>query len=172
MFWRLERKDFMRNWARVTARGPANRVALEELVRSGRVPGLLAYAGERAIGWICIAPRGEFVRLQQSRALAPVDDQPVWSVVCFYIDRRHRRQGVGEALLEAAVRHAARHGARAVEAYPIKAGDTDPFTGFESMFRAAGFQVARQTGRRAIVRRRIEATPRPGRSSAPRRAAP
>jgi GNAT superfamily N-acetyltransferase len=87
-----------------------------------------------------------------------VDDRPVWSVVCFYIHRRHRGKGVGEALLEAAVKHAVRRGARIVEGYPVDtAGGKVPgasiYTGVVSMFERAGFrEVERRRATRPIMR--------------------
>ncbi len=51
--------------------------------------------------------------------------------------------------------YAREQGAEAVEGYPVQPGDRDPFTGFESMFLAAGFEVARRGGRRTVVRRQL-----------------
>ena len=53
--------------------GEGNKRALQKLVRGGREPGLLAYAGAAAVGWIAVAPRADYVRLETSRVLAPVD---------------------------------------------------------------------------------------------------
>lgn len=151
-------------WWRVTSReykersGDGLRVGLEELVSGGHEPGLVAYVGTEPVGWVAVAPRDEYPRLQRSPKLRPVDDLPVWSISCFYIDRHHRRRGVAGALLQAAVEHARSRGARVVEAYPIDTSDRekvasgDIFTGTLAMFERAGFQeVARRQGR-PIVR--------------------
>src|SRR5256885_1128374 len=100
MHWRSERAEFERN------KGDGNRDALHELCARPIAPGLLAYLDGDPVGWCTVAPRGEYVRLARARTLAPIDDQEVWSVPCFFIDRHHRRSGVASALLDAAVRYA------------------------------------------------------------------
>lgn len=103
-------------------------------------------------------PRIEYPRLDRSAKLKPVDDKPVWSITCFYIDRRHRRQGVARALLDAAIEYARAAGAETIEAYPIDtsvrptATSGEIFTGNLSMFLAAGFEEVMRRGGRPIVR--------------------
>jgi GNAT superfamily N-acetyltransferase len=136
--------------------GPGNRAQLRDRVGQDPPPGLLAYAGDRAVGWTQVGRREEFVRLQHSRHLGPVDDAPVWCVNCFYIRRGHRRQGVATALLAAAIDFARGHGARALEAYPVdrpSAAGGDLYPGKPSMFYERGFtEVARRHPNRPIVR--------------------
>ncbi|HUP01215.1 MAG TPA: GNAT family N-acetyltransferase, partial [Gemmatimonadota bacterium] len=125
------------------------------------------------IGWCAVAPREDYPRLERSRILKPVDEASVWSITCFFIARTHRGQGLSVALLEGAVEHAARQGARIVEGYPIEpnARQADPFvwTGIASAYRAAGFvEVARRSPTRPIMRRSIS-PPRPHRRAKPRR---
>lgn len=157
MFWRLPGHEFDRNWNWRTGQssGEGNRLALRSLVSEGRVPGLLAYVEGIPAGWVSVGPREEFYRLQHSRTLGPIDGEPVWSIVCFYIDRRYRKRGLGTALLKAAVSYAEERGAEIVEGYAVKPGDADPYTGFEAMFLETGFQVVRSGGRRSIVRRKV-----------------
>jgi GNAT superfamily N-acetyltransferase len=96
-----------------------------------------------------------------SRILGPVDDEPVWSVVCFFVSKSHRRQGVTEALLRAAVRFAGEQGAREVEGYPIapvkdRVPEVFAYTGFVSTFEKAGFsEVLRRSPTRPIMRCRV-----------------
>jgi GNAT superfamily N-acetyltransferase len=137
-----------------------NREAMHGLVASGTIPGLLAYVGGRPVGWISVGPREQFARLQHSPALRPVDDLPVWSIVCFYTDPAYRRQGITGALIQAAVQHAAAHGAKAVEAYPIAAwgesvGPGDAYTGTAGTFRELGFEEVRISSSRSRGQPRI-----------------
>jgi GNAT superfamily N-acetyltransferase len=83
----------------------------------------------------------------------------VWSLVCLSVHVSERRKGVGTALLDGAVAHAAARGARVLEAYPVRPGHhvIDSFTGYLPMFLAAGFEPTREAGRRTIVRRRLGA---------------
>ena len=153
MSWRLGRSDFLKQ------KGEGNRKALKELVDSGEVPGILAYAEGQPIGWCAVAPRETFRRLGRSRVLKPVDDKPVWSVVCFFVAKSFRGKGVGTRLLEAAVDYVKEQGGKIVEGYPVEPsknwGPPDPFvyTGVPSTFRKAGFiEVARRSKTRPIMR--------------------
>jgi GNAT superfamily N-acetyltransferase len=126
------------------------------------VPGLLAYSDGAPAGWVSLAPREEFGRLNRSRNLKAVDDQPVWSIVCFFIHRKHRNQGVASRLVEAAVEYAREHGAAAVEAYPYDTGEervqsSSIFTGVMGMFLTAGFEeIARRAPKRPILRKMLK----------------
>jgi GNAT superfamily N-acetyltransferase len=113
----------------------------------GRAPGLVAYAGDETIGWLSIGPREDYERLAHSRVLAPVDETPVWSIICFVVGRRSRGRGVARALLAAGVNYARDHGATTLEAYPVEIGEgkripsAEVYRGSLSMFEAAGFEV-------------------------------
>jgi GNAT superfamily N-acetyltransferase len=134
-----------------------NRAALERQLREGTAPAVLAYLDGRAVGWCRLGPRASFERLAHSRTLAPVDDLPVWSVVCFYVHPDAKRQRVASTLLDAAVRLARERGAPALEAYAARPQhpNIDSYTGYAPMFLAAGFEHVRDGGRRAIVRKRL-----------------
>jgi GNAT superfamily N-acetyltransferase len=116
MRWRLTSKDFQRST-------PEGRVAaLEALLREGTPVGVLAYREGEPVGWCSIAPRETYAALERFRALPRLDALPVWSVVCFFVDRRVRRQGVTLGLLRAAVEYARAQGATMVEGYPVEPG--------------------------------------------------
>ncbi len=152
-------------WNRQTSRefeehrGESNRRALRDIVDEGRVPGLLAYREGEPVGWVSLAPREEFGRIQRSPVTKPVDDLPVWSIVCFFIAPTHRASGVATALLEAAVEYAAAQGARAVEGYPVeprkeRSADIYVWQGLAAMFRQAGFtEIARRNPTRPLFRK-------------------
>jgi GNAT superfamily N-acetyltransferase len=152
MWWRLPRSRFN------AGRSGANRRALKSLIDGGTVPGVLAYDGDRAVGWCAIAPREQYASLERSRVLARIDLQPVWSIVCFFVARDYRRQGLTVKLIKAAVSHAKKNGARIVEGYPSdspEGGMPDAFvyTGLASAFARAGFtEAARRSPRRAVWR--------------------
>ena len=157
MWWRLSRSEFEKN------KGEPNRRALQEIVRSEEEPGLLAYDGGEPIGWVSVAPRESFPALERSRVLALVNDQPVWSVVCFFVAKGYRRKGVSLALLEAAVEFARKKGAEIIEGYPIPPRENEspePFayTGLESIFEQTGFEVAARRGKteRGVWRRHFK----------------
>jgi GNAT superfamily N-acetyltransferase len=152
MFWRVPRKQFDAD------KGAKNKRALQKLVTNGGRPGIIAYRGKEPIGWCAIAPREQYVALERSRILKPVDDQPVWSISCLFVEKQYRRQGVSTKLLRAAVDFAARQGAKVVEGYPVEPTMSkmpDPFLwhGVPSAFLAAGFEeVLRRSKTRPIMR--------------------
>jgi GNAT superfamily N-acetyltransferase len=133
----------------------------KSIVDSGVPTGLLAYLHGDVVGWIAVEPRESYPRLAHSRVLKPVDDQPVWSVTCFFVAKKFRRQGITVELLKAAVEHVRKQGGKIVEGYPVDAQKDMPapfiYTGTASAFKQAGFhEVARQTPTRPIFRLLIE----------------
>jgi len=132
-----------------------NRAAFRDVVRKGPPPGLLAYQGERAVGWCQLTPRDAVPWLDRGQRLKRVDELPVWSLSCLYVRKDYRRRGVTAALIAAAVDAARRAGAPALEAYPLDPELTPSAssTGFVSTFLRAGFEVvARHLPARPIVR--------------------
>lgn len=132
-----------------------NKNAFRRIVKRGPPPGLLAFDGDRAVGWCQLTPRAALPWLDRARGLGRVDDVPVWSISCFYIRPGFRRRGVSAVLIAAAVEAARKAGAPALEAYPRE----DPhsaggaFTGVAPTFARAGFtEVARRAPLRPIMR--------------------
>lgn len=152
MWWRLPRAAFERQ------KDAANRAAFASIVADGPPPGLLGYVGDAPVGWCAVAPREEYPALERSRVLKRIDDAPVWSVVCLFVARPFRHQGVSVALLRAAVAYAAEQGARIVEGYPVEPRhgtmpDVFAWTGLPSAFIEAGFvEVSRGSATRPIMR--------------------
>ena len=101
--------------------------ALEELVRACTPVGILAYSEEQPVAWCSIAPRETYQALERYRALPRIDDSPVWSIVCLFVDRHFRRQGLTGSLLRAAVDYARDQNALIVEGYPV-APDATSYT--------------------------------------------
>ncbi|HEX2562611.1 MAG TPA: GNAT family N-acetyltransferase, partial [Acidimicrobiales bacterium] len=154
MWWRVTSKEFDER------HGAGLRRDLQRLVDAGPAPGLLAYVDGVPAGWVAVAPRDEYPRLDRSPKLRRLDDRPVWSITCFTIDRRHRRRGVAAVLLDAAVDFAQERGAEVVEAYPIdpagaKRSSAELYTGTLAMFERAGFEEVARRGGRPIVRRAV-----------------
>lgn len=128
--------------------------ALDNRVRDGVPVGVLVYADGDPVGWCSIAPRETYGALERYRALPRIDDEPVWSVVCFFVDSHVRRQGVTLGLLRAAVEYALSAGARIIEGYPVEPGARlYTYMGSPATFRQAGFrEVATTSGGRLIMR--------------------
>jgi GNAT superfamily N-acetyltransferase len=158
MYWRLAKGEWK---GPQRERSTRNKVKFHRLVDKGPAPGLLAFDGDTAVGWVAIQPRTAFPALDRSRFLKAVDDESVWSMPCFYIKSDHRGRGVMRALVEAALDYAAEAGARLVEAYPVdteqRLSAANAYTGVASSFRRAGFKtVARRAAHRPIVRKALK----------------
>ncbi len=119
--------------------------AMRALCEREHPPGVVTYRDGVPVGWCSIGPRSEIPRLRDSRLIRPVDDVPVWSIICVVVRTGHRRTGVTSPMLEGAVEYAAANGAPAVEAYPVdppgRMDLTMAFVGTKAMFERAGFRV-------------------------------
>ena len=155
MWWRLTGPDFRKQL------GQGNKRAMKKIVDSGEVPGILAYVGGQPAGWCSFGPREKFGRLERSPTLKRIDQEPVWSIVCYYVDKPYRGQGLMEKLTKAAIDYASRQGARIIEGYPVeltgKVRLDAAYTGIAPLFRQMGFvEVLRRAENRPIMRYYIE----------------
>ncbi len=152
MAWRLRNKDW------VAGKGAGNKRAFKKIVTGGGRPGVVGYLGREPIAWCAVAPREQYSFLARSRVLAPVDDEPVWSISCLFVLKPFRRKGVSVSMLKAAVEFAAKRGATIVEGYPTEptmehTPDAFVWTGTPSAFTKAGFvEVLRRSRTRPIMR--------------------
>jgi GNAT superfamily N-acetyltransferase len=138
---------------RALPHGDPKKRAMQRLVRGGAETGLLAYDDGVPVGWISIAPREDFAAILASPQYRPRDeDEGIWSIVCFVVDKPLRRSGLAGELLDAAVAHAFAHGAAAVEAYP-HVFDARDYMGNVELYVRAGFRHVRDANKRAIMRR-------------------
>ncbi|OIP11941.1 MAG: hypothetical protein AUJ99_06260 [Caldisericum sp. CG2_30_36_11] len=151
MYWRLTRKKFTEQL------GNINRRAFKKIVKSGEIPGIIAYSKGKPVGWISIAPREQFPALERSQTLKRIDDKPVLSIVCFFIDKSFRKKGITRLLIKNALDYAKENGANIVEGYPAepikKMSDASVYTGTKSAFIKEGFgEVTRGPNKRTIMR--------------------
>lgn len=156
-WWTITNADFQRSSTE------ERRELLRAELQDGLPPALIAYVDGGAAGWVRVGPRTRQVRLQRTKQLVaateePWDDESVWAVSCFVVRRQHRRGGLTDRLLRAAIDFARSHGARLVEGYPVDPAEgrrksaNELYRGVVSTFERAGFrQVARPTPDRAIV---------------------
>ena len=158
MYFLVAGRDFGDGW------GVGNRARFEELAAGQDPPtGLLAYRDREPVGWCAMGPRSRYPRALRSPILKghdPAEDDQVWLVPCFFVRRDARRSGATRALLAAAVGEAERHGAAAIEGFPLAVDTRRPpaeaFFGAESAFADCGFTpVARPTPIRVVMRRQL-----------------
>ncbi len=155
MWWRQSSSEWKKR------RGSDRKEALKTIVNQRRAPGIIAYSNRQPVGWCSISPREEFHRLEKSITLRRIDNQPVWSVVCFFVAKPFRQGGISTKLLEAAVKYAGKQGAKIIEGYPYRSSekqqDTTVYTGLASMFLKVGFTDCGSTSKtRTIMRYKFE----------------
>lgn len=152
MWWRISRSEFIKN------KGAGNKKLMKDFVSNGIIPGLILYQKKKPIGWISIAPREDFPTLNKSRILKKIDDKKVWSIVCFYIEKQFRFQGLSVKILKAVIEYAKKKKVKILEGYPVEPSDKKfpsifAWTGFASAFLKAGFkECARHSKSRPIMR--------------------
>lgn len=157
MFWRLERSEFKK------LRGDGTKAILKEMTLQSEKPGLLAYVDGKPAGWCSIGPRENYRALENSRILKRVDNASTWSIVCFFIDKAFRKQGVTYDLLRGATDYAIQNGAKIIEGYPIdmqhpklagqKLGSYSGYMGIAAVFRSIGFVEVAQASETQLIMR-------------------
>ncbi len=153
MYYRLSKPDFKKGQAE-----NLNKNRMKKVVWSGKPTGLIAFSGGRPVGWLALAPREDLVKLTKSRVHKPIDDKPVWSIPCFFIDKAFRRKGLSVAMLKGAIAYAKKKGIKILEAYPViptkkQLPDAFLWVGLYKSFEMAGFEVAdRKSKSRPMVR--------------------
>lgn len=153
MYYRLSKTEY-----HIGKAEEGNKRAMQEIVNSGKPAGLLGLYEGQAIAWCAFAPREDFVKLEKSRVHKRIDDKPVWSIPCFFIDKNLRRHGVSVALLKGVINYAKENGIKVIEAYPTiptqeKLPDSFAWIGLFKSFERAGFEVADRTSKnRPMVR--------------------
>ena len=152
MAWRLKRSEFQKQ------SGEGNKKAVKKLVNANETIGILAYYNDEPIGWCAVAPRDKYVRLGNSKVLKRIDDKPVWSITCFFIDKKYRRHGISTELIKAVIKFCKSKSVKIIEAYPtVPYSENIPaafaWTGIPSAFEKAGFKEAvRRSKTRPMMR--------------------
>jgi len=153
MYFRLKPQDFVAG-----KQDGSNKESMKELVWAGKPTGVLGIYEGQAIGWCAFAPREDFLKLGNSRVHKPIDDEPVWSVTCFFVDKQFRRMGVSVAMLKGLIEVARRQKVKIIEAYPTiptqeKLPDSFAWIGLYKSFERAGFKIVDRTSKsRPMVR--------------------
>ncbi|MGD0340934.1 MAG: GNAT family N-acetyltransferase [Bacteroidales bacterium] len=153
MYYRLSKADFQKGKA-----NEGNKRAMKELVWKDKPAGLLGLLDGQTIAWCAFAPREDFIKLDNSRVHKRIDNEEVWSIPCFFIDKNHRRSGVSVQLLRGAIKYAKDNGIKIIEAYPAiptqdKIPDSFLWRGLLKSFERAGFEIVdRASINRPMVR--------------------
>lgn len=153
MYYRLPKAEFQEG-----KHQEGNKLAMKDLVDTDKPTGMLGFYEDMPIAWCAFAPREDYQKLEKSRVHKRIDDEPVWSITCFFIDKRFRRYGVSVELLKAVIRYAQQKGIKIIEAYPTiptrePLPDSFAWIGLYKSFERAGFEIADRTSKnRPMVR--------------------
>ena len=153
MYYRLPKSGFKEGKT-----DDGNKDAMKKIVWEDKPAGILGFYDGLPIAWCAFAPREDFIKLEKSRVHKPIDDKKVWSIPCFFIDKKFRRLGVSVALLKGVIRYAGENGIKIIEAYPSiptqeKLPDSFAWIGLYKSFERAGFEIVDRTSvNRPMVR--------------------
>ncbi len=152
MSWRLKKSDFEKQ------KGEENKNSMKNLVHQNKPVGVLAYIDGTPIGWCAVAPRSEYIRLNYSRVLKKIDDEPVWSITCLFLSKEYRRKGISTEVIKAAINYCKQNNIKIVEAYPTvpyenKVPDAFLWTGIPVSFEDAGFKVVEKRSKWKLMMR-------------------
>jgi GNAT superfamily N-acetyltransferase len=152
MYFRLPYKTFQEN------KPDGNKKMMKNLVNKGLPQGLIASLNEEPVGWIAMAPRADYLKLENSRVFKRIDSTPVWSITCFFVKKEFRHQGLSQELIKGAIDFATKKKIKTLEAYPaIPYSEKVPhpflWVGVLSSFIKSGFKIVQQHNKsRAMVR--------------------
>lgn len=147
MWWRKETPEPWKEFKGVRAKETFN-----NLVQVGKAHGMLAFAGDEPVGWCSFGPRQDFPCLEKVRAYKRNDTADVWSINCFFINRKWRGKGLTRGLLHAAVEAIKKRNGKVIEAYPVtttkdgrRLGAMMAYTGPLKIFEELGFKTVQTT---------------------------
>jgi hypothetical protein len=139
---------------------PQNKRVKKALVKRGKSHGIIIYSGGKPVGWTQYGPRPELPRMDASKTYQSLaldsDEEKLWRITCFFVDRNTRKKGVAGFGLSAALASIKKKGGGIVEAYPtLKAeGSSLMWSGTTGMFERAGFKFASDLGKSRVVMRK------------------
>jgi ribosomal protein S18 acetylase RimI-like enzyme len=134
------------------------RAAKEDRVRTGRAHAALVFDSDGAAqGWCQYGSPEELPGIKHRREYdKDAPPRPDWRITCFYVDKRHRGQGIARAALDGALGQIAQAGGGLVEAISeVTAGRAAPgrflFSATVELFEQFGFARVRQVGKHAWI---------------------
>ena len=139
-------------------KGVSYRSAKEDRVRTGRAHAALVLDEDGAAqGWCQYGSPAELPGIKHKREYdKEAPPLPDWRITCFYVDKKHRGQGIARVALEGALDQIAHAGGGLVEAIPeVTTGREAPgrflFSATVELFEQYGFSRGRQVGKHAWI---------------------
>jgi GNAT superfamily N-acetyltransferase len=139
-----------------------NRAGKQRRVREGRAHACLVIGEDGlAQGWCQYGSPGELPRIKHKCEYdKDAPPAPDWRITCFFVDSKHRGQGIARAALEGALDQIAHLGGGLVEAISeVTAGREAQgrflFSATVELFESTGFSRVRQVGKHAWIVTRV-----------------
>ncbi|HWG25412.1 GNAT family N-acetyltransferase [Actinospica sp.] len=136
----------------------SHRAAKEDRVRTDRAHAALVFDETGAAqGWCQYGSPEELPSIKHRREYEKdAPPRPDWRITCFYVDKKHRGQGIARAALVGALAQIAQAGGGLVEAVSeVTAGRDAPgrflFSASVELFEDHGFARVRQVGKHAWI---------------------
>jgi GNAT superfamily N-acetyltransferase len=134
-----------------------NRALKKRLVEEGRAHAALVMDGDDAIAWCNYGSPAELPNMKHRKQYEEETDLlPDYRLVCMFVDKRYRRQGLLDVAMRGALELIGEAGGGVVEGYPH---DTQGqrcavlYGGTRNLFERAGFAYVRPKGTRNCVMR-------------------
>ena len=144
--------------------GMTNRAFASWLIETGQMQGYLVYSpGGIVVGWCNANDRQAYMaftaRPSETGGKAACGSESkgkTKALVCFVIEKTHRRQGLATALLQRVIADARSDGYQSVEAYPSARARSEAgnYRGPLNLYIKNGFSLEKQ-GRRTVARLRL-----------------
>ena len=143
-------------------KGISYRAVKQDRVRTGRAHAALVLDEDGAAqGWCQYGSPGELPGIKHKREYdKDAPPRPDWRITCFYVDKKHRGQGIARTALEGALDQIAHAGGGLVEAISeVTTGREAPgrflFSATVELFEQHGFTRGRQVGKHAWIVSRV-----------------
>jgi len=143
-------------------RGISHRAAKEQRVRTGGAHAALVLDTDGvAQGWCQYGSPEELPGIKHRREYnKDAPPEPDWRITCFYVDTKHRGQGIARTALAGALEQIADAGGGLVEAIPeVTVGRQAPgrflYSATVELFEDYGFVRGRQVGKHAYIVSRV-----------------
>jgi ribosomal protein S18 acetylase RimI-like enzyme len=103
------------------------------------------------VGWCQCGPRDRLEKLVSQYDLSP--DNATWAVTCFVILPEYRGRGLSHRMITEVLNDLVKRGVKHVQGFPKRENSlscAEVWTGPESVFRKAGFEIERDHPERPI----------------------
>lgn len=132
-----------------------NRKSAREMILSGKMNGLLAYADNQPVGWCHFDDKSKLPGLKVFYPEVIGNEENIGAIVCFTVAQAYRKKGVAKKLLAQACEELKNRGFFAAEAYPKRGNESDEenYHGPAVLYLSQNFNIYKELNNQIIVRK-------------------